>query len=366
VSTGDQGAERTDEDRAKRKRTKRIVGVSIGAAFVGLTFVVVLPRIADYGDVGAVVADLSWRWILALLGVAALSLVALAPPWQVALPGLRFRLALALTQAASALSTVVPGGGAVAAAGSYAALRTWAFAPADIARAMTLTVVWNQLTRYSFPIVALFLLTASGGSSAALATAAFVGVAIFGVTVAGLALILLSERLARDLGDVAARFASWALGKVRRGPVDWDGETFRRFRRQAVVLLRRRWHLLTLTTLISGLSLFLVLVVALRAVGVSASEVSLVEAFAAWSLIRLLTALPTTPGDVGTVELGLTAALLGFGGNNAGVVAAVLVYRFLTLIPTLALGLGVAATWRAHHPARRWRAVLRLGGSRRS
>jgi uncharacterized membrane protein YbhN (UPF0104 family) len=35
----------------------------------------------------------------------------------------------------------------------------------------------------------------------------------------------------------------------------------------------------------------------------------------------------------------LTGALLGFGGNNAGVVAAVLVYRFLTMVPTIALGL---------------------------
>ena len=48
------------------------------------------------------------------------------------------------------------------------------------------------------------------------------------------------------------------------------------------------------------------------------------------------------------VELGLTGALLGFGGNNAGVVAAVLVYRFLTIVPTLLLGLVAALTWRRH------------------
>jgi uncharacterized membrane protein YbhN (UPF0104 family) len=46
------------------------------------------------------------------------------------------------------------------------------------------------------------------------------------------------------------------------------------------------------------------------------------------------------------VELGLTGALLGFGGNNAGVVAAVLVYRFLTMVPTVALGLISATTAR--------------------
>ena len=74
------------------------------------------------------------------------------------------------------------------------------------------------------------------------------------------------------------------------------------------------------------------------------------EAFAAWALIRLLGSVPITPGDVGIIELGLTTALIAFGGNNAGVVAAVLVYRFLTMVPTLVLGLVAAGTWRRHKP----------------
>ena len=56
--------------------------------------------------------------------------------------------------------------------------------------------------------------------------------------------------------------------------------------------------------------------------------------------------IPITPGGIGVVELSLTATLIGFGGNNAGVVAAVLVYRFLTMVPTLVVGLIAVATWR--------------------
>ncbi|HEU4942315.1 MAG TPA: lysylphosphatidylglycerol synthase domain-containing protein, partial [Gaiellaceae bacterium] len=65
--------------------------------------------------------------------------------------------------------------------------------------------------------------------------------------------------------------------------------------------------------------------------------------FAAWSLARLLGTIPITPGGVGVVELSLTGALVGFGGNNAGVVAAVLVYRFLTMVPTIVLGLAATS-----------------------
>jgi uncharacterized protein (TIRG00374 family) len=86
--------------------------------------------------------------------------------------------------------------------------------------------------------------------------------------------------------------------------------------------------------------------VSLRVLDVSAGEVSAVEAFAAWSLVRLLGSLPITPGGIGVVEVGLTTALVGFGGDNAEVVAAVLVYRFLTIVPTLLLGLIGGATWR--------------------
>jgi uncharacterized protein (TIRG00374 family) len=60
---------------------------------------------------------------------------------------------------------------------------------------------------------------------------------------------------------------------------------------------------------------------------------------------------PITPGGIGVVEVGLTTALVAFGGNNAGVVAAVLLWRILTMIPTIAYGLVAAATWRRHRPA---------------
>jgi uncharacterized membrane protein YbhN (UPF0104 family) len=74
--------------------------------------------------------------------------------------------------------------------------------------------------------------------------------------------------------------------------------------------------------------------------------VSLTEAFAGWSLARVLGSIPITPGGLGVVELGLTSVLAGFGGNHAGVVAAVLTYRFLTIVPTLVFGAVAAATWR--------------------
>jgi putative heme transporter len=331
----------------QRKRlVKRLALGAISVAIIAVTFVYFLPTIANYGQVWDVVTGLSWGWIVALLATTAINLVTFAPPWQVALPGLSFTQAFTVTQASTALSIVVPAGLAAGIAGSYGVLRRWGFAARDVTRAITLTGLWNQFLNLTFPIVAVFLLTVWHESAAALATVAFVGVAVLGIVIAGFVLILVSARLAQDMGNVAARVANWGLGKVRRGPVSWGGENFERFRAEAGDLLERRWHLLTLAALAGNLTVFLLFVVSLRAMGVDASQVNIVEAFASWSFVRIIGAIPITPGGIGVIELGLTGMLVGFGGKNAAVVAAVLVFRFLTTVPTLLLGLAAAFTWR--------------------
>jgi uncharacterized membrane protein YbhN (UPF0104 family) len=71
-------------------------------------------------------------------------------------------------------------------------------------------------------------------------------------------------------------------------------------------------------------------------------------AFTAWSLVRLLTAIPITPGGVGIAELVLVGTMTQFGGDEPAVVAAVLLFRALTLLPPIFIGAIVAFTWRRH------------------
>jgi uncharacterized protein (TIRG00374 family) len=314
------------------------------------TFFFVLPRIADYRDVWGVVKTLTWKGLLALAVASIVNLLTYAPPWQAALPGLRFRQAFVVTQASTASTYVAPGGAAPGMAVSFAMLRGWGFSGRPVALAVTVTGVWNQLVIFGFPPVALGLLTMEGGDNPLLKTMALVGSAVLGAVIAGLVVALWSAQLAQTVGDSAARAVSWLKSVVRRGPVIWTGESFVRFREETIGLLRRRWHVLTLATLAGHLSVYAVLLVSLRVLDVPASEVTWIEAFAAWSAIRVLGSLPITPGGLGIVELGLTSLLVGFGGGQAEVVAAVLVYRFLTIVPTLLLGMVAAATWRRHQP----------------
>ena len=340
----------TQQPGGRRRRRKRLVALIVTVVVVGGTFAFLLPKIADYRDVWGIVSTLSWWKLLLLVGATACNLATFAPPWMVALPRLGFRHAFVLTQASTASTYVAPGGAAPGMAVSYGILRGWGFSGTAVALAVAVTGVWNQLAIFGFPIVALGLLALEGDESDALRTVGALGLAAFVVVLTGLAVALSSGRTTRRIGDLAALAISWVRQVIRKRPVGWSGKSLVGFREATIELLRRRWHALTIATLAGQLTVFVVLYASLRALSVSGGEVTGIEAFAAWSLVRLVGSLPLTPGGLGIVELGLTGLLVGFGGKQDEVVAAVLVYRFLTMVPTLVLGLIAAAIWKRQHP----------------
>jgi putative heme transporter len=328
---------------SRRRRLLRR-GLSIGVVVVA--FVVVLPLLADYGEVWGEVKDLDARSIAILLAATAANLATFAPPLMAVLPGLGFWNAFAVTQASTASTYVAPGGAAVGIAFTLILLRRVGYGAASVGVAVALTGLWNQLLLLGFPALALAFLTLTGGTHALLQTVAVVGLLIFVAAIAGFAFALASDRFAQHVGGLVWRLARWGYRIARRGELGWTADAVVRFRTSTAALLARRWHVLTIATLAGQLTVFVVLVASLRTLGVPGSDVSLIEAFAAWSLVRLLGSLPLTPGGVGVVEVGLTTLLVGFGGDDAAVVAAVLVYRFLTVVPTLLLGLVLGPTMR--------------------
>ena len=168
-----------------------------------------------------------------------------------------------------------------------------------------------------------------------------------------LGLLLRSRESAARIGTGAGRVASALLRPFGRPPVaGWDRATTK-FRDRTALLLHARWHWITAATVVSHLSLFLVLLLALRFVGVSGSEVGWTEALAVFAFARLLTAVPFTPGGLGVVELALITGLSAAGGARASVAAAVLVYRALTYVLPIPLGLVTYVFWRRNRSWRR-------------
>src|SRR4051794_24604440 len=339
-------AEIEGAQKKKKSGKGRIIAIVVSVLVIGGVFAFALPKIANYGAVWDEIQQISWQWIVALVLSVLLNTATYGPPWMAALPGLAYWNATRMSLASTAMSAVAPGGAAVGMASSFAMLKAWGFRGRPVGLAVVVTGIWNQLVILGFPIIALAGVAAEGGSNSTLELVAVIALLVFVVIVVGFAVGLSSERLARRIGDRVARLASWGKGIIGKTPVKWQGESFVRFRVESIDLIRRRWWQLTVATLAGHLTVFVVLLASVRAVGIPHTHVTIVEAFAAWTLARVLGSIPITPGGVGFVELGLTGALVAFGATNDEAVAATLIYRFLTIVPTLVFGLIAAATWK--------------------
>jgi uncharacterized membrane protein YbhN (UPF0104 family) len=339
------------DNQSSRRRSRRtllmaLVGICFGVAI----FVVVLPRAIDVGEVRDALLNLSWLGVAALVVAAILNVATYGPTLMAAMPGLRYWPAQLVTLTATASGYLAPGGGAVGTAVSFGILRAWGFPRRRVTIALGLYTLWGQGATFGLPAAALLTLTLTGGRDPVLQRIALIGFIIFLAVLAVLVISLWSARTARWAGNSAAVVVSGLLTRIRRRPVGWSGAHVAQIRAEILDLGRARWHWLTLATLTGLLTVYLVLLVAVRAVGIEGSEVSVVESFAAWTLARLLGAIPIAPGGFGVVDVGLTAALIGFGGNGGAVVTAVLLYRLLTVAPPLACGALAGSLWQRAHP----------------
>lgn len=336
------------EDPGRGFPWKRIVQALISLAIVAGIFLGVMPLIADYGDV--------FDTIRAMTGLEVGSLVLiglwnLATYWFVltaALPGLRLREAAVVNQASTAVSNTLPAGGAIGVGVSVAMLTSWGFTIGSIGRSAVVTGIWNNFVKLGMPVLALALLALEGDITPARLLAAAIGIGALIAAVVLFALLLRSDRLARAIGRGLGRIVDWSRRMLRKDPVgDWDDRASR-FRTDTIGLLRHRWLWLTLATLVSHISLYLVLLVALRHVGVSQEELSWIAVLAAFAFVRLISALPLTPGGVGVVELGYAAVMtIGLDDiTSAKVVAAILVFRAVTYLLPIPLGLISYVVWR--------------------
>ena len=266
------------------------------------------------------------------------------------LPGLRMRHAFLAGQIAAAVTNTVPAGSVVGIGVTYAVLSSFGHGAGNIALASVLSGWWNTLLIFALPTGAALLLALRGATTTLLLTASAVGLGLLAGGIAVLILVTNSERFARAVGRIAGKVVSAFRRLLRKGPAQgWD-EGLARFQKGSAVIIRRRWHLLTLATLVSHLSIFWVLLACLRDLGVGPEVISWPEALGAFAVVRLATAVPITPGGLGLVEVGLTAALVLIAGEAAEVesalVAAVLLFRALTFLLQVMLGVVCYVAWR--------------------
>ena len=332
---------------AKRQRPGRTaVRVVLSVVLVAAIFWYLLKGI-DLGNVWANITAMTWLELTTLAVIAAWNLSTYAFVWMSCTPGLSFWRATTMTQSTTAVANTVPVVGAPIGVGmTYGMLGSWGYSRSRTTTAVLVSGVWNAFAKLGLPVLALALVALQGHVSPARVTAALAGIGGLAAAIVVFALMLRSEEHARRFGLLAGRVASRLRRLFGRGPVSgWELATVK-FRARTVDLLEHGWLPITVATLVSHLSLYLVLLVTLRHVGVSNAEVNWAEVLAVFAFARLATAIPFTPGGAGVVEAVLIAGMTGAGGDREQVTAAVLVFRALTWGLPILVGIITYMWWR--------------------
>jgi uncharacterized membrane protein YbhN (UPF0104 family) len=333
---------------------QRLARGAVTVLVLVLVFGFVLPKLADYRTVLEYIQGIEpFEWML--LGVfAGWFLVAYVFVFMATLPTLRFREGLVVQTTATAINNSLPAGGAIALPISYSQFLSWGFTPGAVTAGLLTAGVWDQLARQALPVLAVAVIALMGEAVWWMWVVSIVGVVSVAIWVVVIGTVLRSESAAIGFGNWLNGVVNWVTRKLHRDPVDTVAATLR-FRNNVLHVAEHRWKAITAATIANHASMAALFAVSLRAVGVSGEDVSLPWVVLAFALGRLLVMIPVSPGGLGLVDLGFIGLLtLGWGpGANADLLSAgVLLYRGLSYLPPIVVGLGSWVFWRAN---RSWR-----------
>lgn len=322
--------------RRGRRRWGRIVLLAVGAvALYGLA-----PRLLAVWEEAPRIGAIGWAGLAVMVVFEALSFASVWRLQRIAAPGLT-RFAAATTQlTANAVSRAVPGGAAVGAGVTY---RMWSIAGIDAGRAagaLAATSVISSATLFALPVVSLLIAAVVAPVPRSLAAVA-VGAGVIAIALFGFgALVVASERAARDIARIVCRVTATV---AKRGP---STEDLMLRRRELLVALGPRWRSALVASVANWGFDHLVLVIALVFLDAQPRFSVVLLAYAAAAVLAMV---PVTPGGLGFVEAGLASLLVVAGVPLADAALATFAYRFVSFWLPLPAGLVAWVLFRRRH-----------------
>ena len=336
----------------KKSRARRATEIGLSLGVVIIIFAFVIPKLtgSDYADIWHEMGKLSPIEIAGLVAFWFLGMLAYTGVLTNTLPGLTHLQALTVNFAGSAVSNVMPFGGALGVGATYAIDMSWGFTAPAVTLSILVSGIWNVFAKLAMPVLALILLLISGNATGKLILPTLLGLVALVVATIVLALIMRSERLANRIGHVGQSLVGWFCRVTRRKSTPDVVTGVLNFRHQSIGLVRERWWKITFWIVAFNLIQFLLLFACIRAIGIDG--ITLTEAFAAFAFARLLETIPITPSGVGFVEVGAASALISFGGPDNASTAAVFLFRGFVYLLEIPVG---ALAWVVWASMSRWR-----------
>ena len=326
-------------------RRKSIIAGIIAVVFLAIVFAKVIPQIGSYSEAITSLQHMNGTDLMWLIAAVLLYLALYGLPFMASVPGLSYPNSQIVNQSAFTVSNGVPGGGALGLGLQYAELTSYKVTPTAATAGITATGVWSTFLTCALPVMGVIALVIDGGASGSYTKTAVIGLAILIAMIVVFGLILRSEELARKVGDFVDRVTNAVIHRFKPGPSVHLSDSIVRLRTDIVDLVRRRWAAITGAQLAVSLSSFLILLVAFRGVE-TGSHISGWSVFAAFAIAQLGLMVPITPGGLGTVDAVMISLLISFGASTGDATAADLLWRAVSYVPQIIIGLICIFYWR--------------------
>ena len=338
---------------------KQAVSTGITVVVLVAVFGFVLPKLADYRSILDYIGSISaFEWVLLAMASAAF-LIAYPVVLEQAMRTLGLREAFVNHMTGTAITNSVPSGGALALPVNYTMYMSWGFTPESVSAAMLAAGVWDWFGRISLPVLAVVGVALLGDALWWMWIVSIVGVVIVLVMVLVLARILGREEGARNIAQWVDRMGGKVFARINKDKPDIESGVMQ-FRVDLNSIVRTRAARLTASTVFNHIAMATLFTVSVYAVGVTREQIPIPWVVLAFALGRFLVMIPVSPGGLGLVDLGWIGLLtLGWQATNPGIPvdtdlisAGVLLFRGLSLLPPIPIGMISWLWWRAN---RSWR-----------
>ena len=226
-----------------------------------------------------------------------------------------------------------------------AMFKSWNIDPVDGMAGVTLNMITFYIVRFIAPALGLVVLAFEEAQSQHIAAAITSAAIAVGIMVA-LYLIMHGDALASLLGRSAGRVATRVRSSV--DPEKW-ADSVVAFRGRMSQTLRAGLAISLISLVVMVFCDSLVLLLALRFVGVDSTALTAVAIIGAFLLAYPLTLMPLA--GLGILDAALLAGWTEIAGLEweAEIVAGLVVWRVITILGPLALGGLTLFIWRRHH-----------------
>ncbi len=332
----------------ERSIRKILVRIVIVIAALGISFWVLASAFDDLDpeEIRAAVRSLNDAELLALGAMGLLWIGAQGLLTASMVPGLAVRHGVVAFLGPAAITSVVPGPSDLPV--RFRMLTSWGRTVGEATLAVAAGGIFSIGVKLILPVIAAIGLVLSDAPIDGTLRTVVIICLVVGIGMAILAVVLGSEKRTLQFGRLVGPIWTRVLRLLRKpDPPDLATQMVAA-RASALETLHDRWLVATWATTLTAGTKFALLLMALRFTGVSDDALPWTQVFVVFALVQGLTVFPITAGDAGVSELAYIGMLTAAAGQEwvNQITAAVLIFRILTWLLIIPVGLAVLGFWR--------------------